>query len=154
MQRVPILCCQRPESVANAGFFRSRCASPCREMLPDFTAIRLKIRLNFVAARNVPNAPKSIDVTILPRHQSVRRIPPQLCSEAQGRCGDKALYPLTDVGALQVDFAVLCHDAFHLVAGFVPLVQCHRVLRSRLIALNNSTKREVCKIQNCFARHT
>ena len=54
MQRVPILCCQRPESVANAGFFRSCCASPCREMLPDFTAIRLKIRLNFVAARNVP----------------------------------------------------------------------------------------------------
>ena len=71
-----------------------------------------------------------------------------------GRCGDNALYPLTDVGALQVDFAVLCHNAFHLVAGFVPLVQCHRVLRSRLVALNNSTKREVCKIQNCFARHT
>ena len=51
-----------------------------------------------MAARNVPNAPKSIDVTILPRHQSVHRIPPQLCSEAQGRCGDKALYPLTDIG--------------------------------------------------------
>ena len=62
-----------------------------------------------MAARNVPNVLKTINVTVLPQHQLIRLLP-QLCPEIHGRCSDNALYPLADIGALQAGFAVLCHD--------------------------------------------
>ena len=52
-----------------------------------------------MAARNVPNVLKTINVTVLLQQEFVC-ILPQLCPEIRGRCSDKALYPLADIGAL------------------------------------------------------
>ena len=43
-----------PGSVGNTGFAGNHAVRCCRTVSSDFEVIRLKIRLNFVAARNVP----------------------------------------------------------------------------------------------------
>ena len=42
-----------PESVGNTGLAGNHAVKCCRAVSSDFEAIRLKIRLNFAAARNV-----------------------------------------------------------------------------------------------------
>lgn len=43
-----------PGSVGNTGLAGNHAVKCCQVVLSDFEAIRLKIRLNFVAARDVP----------------------------------------------------------------------------------------------------
>ena len=43
-----------PGSVENTGFAENHAVKCCRTVSSDFEVIRLKIRLNFVAVRNVP----------------------------------------------------------------------------------------------------
>ena len=43
-----------PGSVGNTGLAGNHVVKCCQVVLSDFEVIRLKIRLNFVAARNVP----------------------------------------------------------------------------------------------------
>ena len=43
-----------PGSVGNTGLAGNHAVKCCQVVLSDFEAIRLKIRLNFVAVRNVP----------------------------------------------------------------------------------------------------
>ena len=43
-----------PGSVENTGFAENHAVKCCRTVLSNFEVIRLKIRLNFVAARNIP----------------------------------------------------------------------------------------------------
>ena len=43
-----------PGSVGNTGFAENHVVKCCRTVSLDFEVIRLKIRLNFVAVRNVP----------------------------------------------------------------------------------------------------
>lgn len=63
-----------PGSVGNTGFAGNYAVRCCRTVSSDFEVIRLKIRLNFVAARNVPiDFPANISMIFLLRQSlSVR----------------------------------------------------------------------------------